>query len=73
MSIVGGQWMASQKTRRRVSIAPWDSRGSFLFKISDADAGTVVTAEITLTEAMELREWIAGEARRRVAEGRKPQ
>jgi len=63
--------MSQQRTRRRMLVEPWDEHGTFLVRISDVDASLILTAELTLTEAMELREYITTQARRRVAAGRK--
>jgi len=71
VAIVGNKWVSQQRTRRRMMVDAWDEHGTFLVRISDADANLMLTAELTLTETMELREYISAQARRRVAAGRK--
>lgn len=65
-----GVWSSEWRTRRRASLERFGPGHGYLFKVRDADAGLMLSAELTLTEIMELREFIGKVARERVAEGR---
>lgn len=70
MPVRNGVWSSEWRTRRRASLERMAPNRGYLLKIRDADAPLMLSAELTLTELMELRTFINQVARERVAEGR---
>lgn len=70
MPVRNGVWSSEWRTRRRASLERMAQDRGYLLKVRDADAPLMLSAELTLTELMELRDFIGRVARERVAEGR---